>query len=480
MSDTWGDGVRLLTGARPTAVEGEQLDRAVRLLHEAAGALAAADAVVRAAGGGAWASALGPVLGAEPVAVAARRSELVELAGRARLAGTAQRARELARKVRVVLGWYDDAEGRARGARGAVTTWLVAAPLAPVLLGAVDRAGRLAGAAPGTPSAAPHEVAVADGCDPGLLLRLTADGRGEAAVSALADALVRAASPLGAAVPDPVAAVAAGGATLLRTRVDPVVVPVADPPQLPAPRTVADTLDVVAESYGRRRADGPWATPGVVTLQELTHPDGTRAWVVAIPGTQVWAPNADTPTDLTTNLRLLGGLGDDMTDAVVDALEQGGAGPDEPLLLAGHSQGGMVAESLATALAGSFTVRAVVTAGSPDLTAPTPAGLPVRRYRRSNDLVPQLDGARRPLGTRESVVEVLGAEAGSCTPSFADTHSIRGYAAAARRADAALEGSRVMADFDAAAREVLGPDGTTARTLQFRARRSAPPAGEGS
>ncbi|WP_040398919.1 hypothetical protein, partial [Cellulomonas massiliensis] len=122
MSDTWGDGVRLLTGARPTAVEGQELERAVRLLHEAAAALAGAEAAVRVAAGGAWPTVLGGALGGEPVAIAARRSELVELAGRARLAVTAERARELARRVQVVLGWYDDAEGRARGARGAVGT----------------------------------------------------------------------------------------------------------------------------------------------------------------------------------------------------------------------------------------------------------------------------------------------------------------------------------------------------------------------
>jgi len=473
VSDGWGDGVRLLTGARPTAVEGAELERAVRLLRDAAAALGTADALLAAASDE-WGAALHPAAGGLGAAAVARRAELGEARRRAGLASVARRGHELARKVRVVLGWYDDAEARVGGAPGALADVMRRGPFAPFALATVDRALRLAVRDRPPAPAEAERVRLPDGCDPGLLLSLTADGRGEAAVGGLASGLLRLGSPLGALVRDPVALVAGGAARLLHTRVDPVVVPVVDPPELPAPRTVADTLDVVERSYGERAADGSWATPGVVTLQELTHPDGTRAWVVAIPGTQQWSPNADTPTDLTTNLRLLGGLDDDMTDAVVDALGQAGVQEDEPVMLVGHSQGGMVAESLATALAGSLAVRAVVTAGSPDLTAPTPADVPVRRYRRSNDLVPQLDGARRPLGPRESVVEVLGPEADTCTPSFADTHSIAGYAAAARRADVALAGSRVMSDFDAAAREVLGPAGTTARTLQFRAHRSAP------
>ena len=39
-----------------------------------------------------------------------------------------------------------------------------------------------------------------------------------------------------------------------------------------------------------------------------------------------------------------------MTDAVLEAMGEAGVGPDEPVMLAGHSQGGMVAMSVAAAV----------------------------------------------------------------------------------------------------------------------------------
>ena len=61
--------------------------------------------------------------------------------------------------------------------------------------------------------------------------------------------------------------------------------------------------------------------------------------MIEIPGTEDWGLNDVNPMDLTTNGRLLAGLADDMTDAVLDAMRLAGIGPDEPVA-AGRAQPG--------------------------------------------------------------------------------------------------------------------------------------------
>ncbi len=76
----------------------------------------------------------------------------------------------------------------------------------------------------------------------------------------------------------------------------------------PAPRDAADLLGRVAGLYPR----GGGAA-GTVGVDRLDHPDGTRTWVVAIPGTQDAASlgASGNPFDMATNLRLMAGATDD-------------------------------------------------------------------------------------------------------------------------------------------------------------------------
>ena len=239
----------------------------------------------------------------------------------------------------------------------------------------------------------------------------------------------------------------------------------ANPPQLPAPRNVAAVLDNVARSYDREPTPFRPGTPeGVISVQQLTHPDGTRAWVIEIPGTEDWGLNDVNTMDLTTNGRLLAGLADDMTDAVLDAMRLSGIGPDEPVMLAGHSQGGMVAMSVAAAVGGAYSVRAVVTAGAPDIPGPVPSGVQVRHYRHTEDVVPQLDGVPNQTSANVTVVtRDLATSGGPTTPTLVEAHEVRRYVETAAEADRELAGSPGVRAFDAAAQEVLGPEGTTAR-----------------
>src|SRR5665647_2072713 len=49
-------------------------------------------------------------------------------------------------------------------------------------------------------------------------------------------------------------------------------------------------------------------TPGTIRVEELDHLDGTRTWVVEIPGTQDTGIRGTNPMDMATNLRLMAGL----------------------------------------------------------------------------------------------------------------------------------------------------------------------------
>jgi pimeloyl-ACP methyl ester carboxylesterase len=194
--------------------------------------------------------------------------------------------------------------------------------------------------------------------------------------------------------------------------------------------------------------------------------------VVEIPGTEDWDLNDANALDLTTDGRLLAALADDMSDAVLDAMRLSGIGPDEPVLLAGHSLGGMVAVSVAAAAGEAYSVRAVVTAGAPDIPRPVPSGVQVRHYRHDEDVVPDLDGMRNQTSASVTVVtRDLAASGGPAEPTPVEAHAMSRYVETAVDAEKQLAGSPGMRAFDAAVRDVLGPDGTTAVTRQFQATR---------
>ena len=463
------DGYRVEGGPGPTVADLEELAHACRVLDGAADRL---DAATRALTRGAL--LCGQLSMADPRAAAAHGALL---AARDRHVLAATDLRALARRLRGTVEVYSAAEsGALRAVLVADAGELGERPL----LGALAAGAAVAVAGVALVDAGPtlvqrelmsravhREGPLTTGVRdlPG---RATADGRAETAMLAAA-AFVRALAP-GRQPPTlhPVPSAAAELDGMLSPAGATVVVPRDRSPQLPAPRTAADVLANVALSYDDSTPSGLPGTPeGVVSVQRLTHPDGTHAWVVEIPGTQQWRRNASTPMDLTTNMRLLAGSPDDMTDAVLESMAAAHIPPDEPVLLAGHSQGGMVAVSVAAAAGTAFTIRAVVTAGSPDTPHVAPPGVAVRHYRHDEDGVPQLDGTPDRPGPDVTVVRRnLSAHD---VPTPIEAHDIHRYIETA--ASDALAGSPALKPFDDAVASVLGPSGTTAVTQQFQATR---------
>ncbi|MDM7854916.1 hypothetical protein [Cellulomonas alba] len=492
----WSGGIRVYGGSRPTSVDLDDLDTMTRTLRVAADRLDAAATALRRA-----AALCSAHLVHEPGA-ARPAFDAVTAAGQG-VHGPgvcADELRDLAVRVRHAVASYDGAEsfvaGMARAELARDAALVGSSPLlaATVAVGAAALAATGVAVLAGTrgllwvtsplrrsghgddPLLAAFDRSVGDalGPLPALPDRLAADGRGTWEVTAAA-AFLQAALGSRVAVPllrHPVPATARDLASRLGDAPPTVVVPRVDPPQLDPPRTTADVLGDVAATYTPGSGGRPGTPPGTITVQRLEHPDGTVGWVVAVPGTQAWVPGGAAPTDLTTNLREVGGVADDMTTATVEAMRLAGVQPGDRVLVAGHSQGGMTAMSVAAAVGGYYDVRAVLTAGSPDVPGRVPPGVQVRAYRHTEDVVPQLDGRPDEGGRQQSVVtRRLAATGGPAHPTVAQAHSIREYVRTARLADRDLAGSPAMRAYDEAQAQVLGPPGTTQTTLQFQATR---------
>lgn len=177
---------------------------------------------------------------------------------------------------------------------------------------------------------------------------------------------------------------------------------------------------------------------GAIEVRTATAPDGSVRHVVHLPGTDdmrtlPWTRDDDV-RDLATNLLLLAGLDNPYQQGVLDAMAQAGVRPDEPVLLVGHSQGGMVAAAVLAA-DGPFSVTDVVTAGSPTaLVGDLPAGTHVLSLEHRSDVVPLLDGAPNPDSPQQTTVTF---DDGPPT-DLVDAHELAHHEAAAAALDTAV------------------------------------------
>ena len=143
-------------------------------------------------------------------------------------------------------------------------------------------------------------------------------------------------------------------------------------------------------------------TEAKVQVVRMTHPDGTSSWIVQVPGTQEMTTLAhvDNPLDMDTNLNLMQreGMGPPtvMEQQVLAAMREAGIGPNDPVMLTGHSQGGITAASLATRRPAGFHITSVVTAGSPIARFDVPDDVSVLSLEHAQDVIPHVDAADNP------------------------------------------------------------------------------------
>lgn len=160
---------------------------------------------------------------------------------------------------------------------------------------------------------------------------------------------------------------------------------------------------------------------GTVAVQKYVDDSGAARWLVLIPGTDThW----DTAIGWGQNVELMSSvpaqrMHADSARLVVAAMENAGIGPDEPVSLVGHSQGGIVAATIASDAARRYTISNVVTAGSPIANHPIPDTTWVTSIENEGEVVSGLDGARNPQ--RRMWLTVRGSFDFKANPSSSST-----------------------------------------------------------
>lgn len=131
-----------------------------------------------------------------------------------------------------------------------------------------------------------------------------------------------------------------------------------------------------------------------------------RRWLVSLPGTDHPEPESQpNAADLETNMREELNIPSSMRIGVIQAIHAAmgadGIPPneriDEKVLVCGHSQGGMIAVSLAAADPQEigFTVSGVITLGSPTRRHKINEGVAMLAVEHDQDVIPSMDGAPR-------------------------------------------------------------------------------------
>lgn len=167
------------------------------------------------------------------------------------------------------------------------------------------------------------------------------------------------------------------------------------------PRDAGNLLrEIASQSAKEGQGGGDYSR---VRVRRVTDAQGRSGWIVQLPGTQTWSMNDKNPSDAKTNLEAMGPDGSLFYTAVEqvlrDAMAQAGVEPgDEPVLLAGYSQGGMVATRMAqdARFRHEYRVTHVLTAGSPVSGMKLPGSVVSMDLAHTRDLVPRLDGKDAP------------------------------------------------------------------------------------
>ncbi len=189
-----------------------------------------------------------------------------------------------------------------------------------------------------------------------------------------------------------------------------------------APTSVGEALAAVSDLGAQQ--------DGRVRVVGVPQPDHATTWIVLIPGTQSWEPRAGSnPLDVTTDLLAMAGQWTIAARAVAGALERaqalaGRGTARDPVLLVGHSQGGILAMALAAdrSFVARHDVTHVVTAGSP-VAGFTPAPtVHVLSLEHAGDLVPELDLRANPGGPSWLTIRA------PVPKGIESAHDSRGYA----------------------------------------------------
>jgi len=197
-------------------------------------------------------------------------------------------------------------------------------------------------------------------------------------------------------------------------------------------------------------------------------------YIVDVPGTNVWnLPGGDkgSANDFGVNVDGMAGNETVLQKGIDQALQRAGVPADAPVMLVGHSQGGIIAARAANDFVtnGQYNVTHVITAGSPVGNIPVPDSVQVLSLENNGDVVPHLDARDNPATDNRTTVTF-----DNQTGTAGGNHAISGpggqdanYEAAARQLDGSTDPSVVRF------RDGLGnfTGGTSVDTHQYKVER---------
>ncbi|WP_049759025.1 lipase family protein [Renibacterium salmoninarum] len=161
---------------------------------------------------------------------------------------------------------------------------------------------------------------------------------------------------------------------------------------LTRPESIADIFQSVVSAYDAKNS--PDAAAGDIRIVKIEHPEGSVGYTVNIPGTEDWgASGGSNGRDMTGNLKIISGQLSTGSEEVLLAMRKAGIRPDDPVMLVGHSQGGMIAGNLASdpAVLKQFNVTNLIAVGSPIDGINIDSRINVLSVVHRGDIVPKLD-----------------------------------------------------------------------------------------
>ncbi len=128
-----------------------------------------------------------------------------------------------------------------------------------------------------------------------------------------------------------------------------------------------------------------------IRVEQYGDGEAGRRFVVYVAGTADASPRSSAdPWDVTSDIGTVTGADAGAVRATEQAMRDAGVGPDDRVLLAGYSLGGIVAREVADR--GTFPVDGVLTLGSPVGQIPVPEGVAAVSVEHSEDVLAALGG----------------------------------------------------------------------------------------
>jgi hypothetical protein len=177
------------------------------------------------------------------------------------------------------------------------------------------------------------------------------------------------------------------------------------------PKNLGDLLDGLARrNASKEHEDKDDPDPANLDVQIIKDANGkVTGYVVDIPGTKEWnAPfTTNGANDLGTNVDAMAGNNTVLQKGIEEALRRAGAhGTGAPVMLVGHSQGGIVAaQATSDLVAHGYNVTHVLTAGSPVGRIDIPNNVQMLSLENRNDIVPRLDASENPDSPNRTTVQ---------------------------------------------------------------------------